>query len=146
MTFVRARALFRKDNAFDTLFGLVIHPRSSSLDHSKQDKLNKLLQDSISGPFALLNMPKYSKKDFQQIFKTVLEFRTSPPALQPLIFPDKPYKRPLKARFPDLYCGRCYMECYNFWQKCEDQFAIAGAKKQKHIPFAVNFFQDQALF
>ena len=44
---------------------------------------------------------RYSDADLQQILKTVQEARLSAPssAFQPLVFPDTPCKRPLKARF-----------------------------------------------
>ena len=59
---------------------------------------------------------RYSEADLKQIFKTVLEARplAPAPAPQPLLFSDGPRKRPLKAKFPELYCGKTYMECYNF--------------------------------
>ena len=59
---------------------------------------------------------RYSEADLQRILRTVLEARplAPAPAPQPLVFPDGPRERPLKARFPELYRGKTHMECYNF--------------------------------
>ena len=59
---------------------------------------------------------RYSEADLQRTFRTVLEARplAFAPASQPLVFPDGPRERLLKARFPELYCGKTQMECYNF--------------------------------
>ena len=83
---------------------------------------------------------RYFEKDFQQIFKTVLEARAPVPASQPLVFLDRPCKRPLKARFPDLYHNKTHMECYNFCQQCKDYFATVGAKEHSRLLFATIFF------
>ena len=68
-------------------------------------------------PLVLANSTaKYSEKDLQRILKTVLEARVPAPALHLLVFPNRPYERPLKARFPDLYHSKTHIECYNFCQ------------------------------
>ena len=91
---------------------------------------------------------RYSKADFQPIFRTVLEAKpfAPAPAPQPLVFPDGPCKRPLKARFPKLYCGKTHIECYNVIQQCKDYFATAGAKRPNRVLFAATFLWEQALF
>ena len=91
---------------------------------------------------------RYSEADLQRIFRTVLEARplAPAPAPQPLVFPNGPRKRPLKARFSELYRGKTNMECYNFIQQCEDYFATVGAKRPNRVPFAATFLQKQALF
>ena len=91
---------------------------------------------------------RYSKADLQRIFKTVLEARplAPTPAPQPLVFPDGPRKKPLKARFLELYCGKIHMECDNFIQQCEDHFATAKAKRPNRVPFAAIFLRKRALF
>ena len=38
------------------------------------------------------------------------------------------------------------MEYYNFYQQCEDHFAIAGAKSPNRIPFAASFLRDRINF
>ena len=93
-------------------------------------------------------MVMYSEADLQLIFRTVLEARplAPAPAPQPLYFPDDPCERPLKARFPELYCGKTHMECYNFIQQCWDHFATTGAKEPNRMPFAATFLWEQALF
>ena len=52
----------------------------------------------------------------------------------------------MKARFPDVYWGKTYLECYNFFQWCENHFATAGAKSKNWVPFATNFLKNTALF
>ncbi len=52
----------------------------------------------------------------------------------------------LKAKTPDVYYGRSYMECYNFYQQCEDHFATCGATEPKQIPFAASFLWDRINF
>ena len=57
-----------------------------------------------------------------------------------------PCERPLKTKALDLYCGKTYIKCYNFFQQCEDYFAIVGATKLNCIFFAITFLKNQALF
>ena len=68
----------------------------------------------VLAPAAVNSMVKYLEADLQQIFTTVLETRLPALAPQPLVFSDGPYEKPLKARFPELYCDKTHMECYNF--------------------------------
>ena len=99
---------------------------------------------------ALSSIARYLKDDLKRIFKTVLDFR--PPALVPaLVVITAPhyegqYKRPLKARFPDVYWGKTQIECYKFFQPCKDYFSTAGAPRLNQVPFAANFPKDTALF
>ena len=85
------------------------------------------------------SMAKYFKKDLQQIFKTILEAKAPVLTSQPLVFPNRPYKRLLKARFLDMYCDKTYMEYYNFFLWCKDYFATAGAQGQNRISFTAIF-------
>ena len=91
---------------------------------------------------------RYSKAELQPIFKTILEVRSPILALAPqiLVFSKSPYKRPLKARFPELYYGKTHMECYNFCQQCKDYFATTGAKRPHRVLFITTLLRDQALF
>ena len=66
---------------------------------------------SALAPAAVDSTVRYSEADLHRIFRTVLE--TRPPAPQPLVFPDGPCERPLKAKFPELYRSKTHMECYN---------------------------------
>ena len=97
-------------------------------------------------PAAVDSTVRYSEADLQRIIKIVLETRRPALIPQPLVFPDGPCKRPLKARFPKLYCGKTYMECYNFIQQCKDHFATAGAKKPSCVPFTATFLRERTLF
>ena len=51
-----------------------------------------------------------------------------------------------KACILNVYRGKTYLECYNFFQQCKDPFIIAGAKGQNWVPFAAIFFKETALF
>ena len=61
---------------------------------------------------------RYLEADLERILRTVLEARLLAPTLtpKPLLFPDGSCERPLKASFPELYCGKTHMECYKFIQ------------------------------
>ena len=93
---------------------------------------------------------RYSKDDLQRIFRTVFDSRPPAPVLAPVVaavpHSECPRKRPLKAWFPDIYRGKTYLECYNFFQQCEDHFAIAGATGSNRVSFAATFLKDTALF
>ena len=98
---------------------------------------------------ALSSLAQYLQDDFQQIFRTILDFRLFALflALAPIF---QQYKnsceKPLKTRFPDIYWSKTYLEYYNFFWQCEDHFAIAGAKSQNWILFAATFLKNTALF
>ena len=94
----------------------------------------------------------------QKILKTVLEAGApvSAPAPVPTLVPaptlapapivaNAPREK-LKARFPDLYCGKSYMDYYNFCQQCEDYFATAGATALTRILFVASFLRDRISF
>ena len=108
-----------------------------------------ILADTLPVSFALSFMARYSEKNLQQIFRTVLDF--SPlSALAPAFVISQQYKnpckRPLKARFLDMYYGKTYLKYYNFFQQCRNYFAIASTKSQNKISFAVIFINNIALF
>ena len=88
---------------------------------------------------------RYLEADLQRIFRTVLETCPCASAPQPLVFLDGPCERPLKVRFPELYCDKTHIECYNFIQQYKDHFVTAGAKRPNRMPFAAMFFQEQTL-
>ena len=92
------------------------------------------------------DVPKYSEDDLQRILKTVLEARTPTPAPAPAPIVSKLPQDKLKARFPDVYCGKFHMDYYNFCQQCEDYFATAGATGPIRIRFAASFLRDRISF
>ena len=51
----------------------------------------------------------------------------------------EPRERPLKARSPETYSGKSYMDCYHFCQQCEDHFETSGATGMNCTPFAASF-------
>ncbi len=76
----------------------------------------------------------YSQQDLDRIIQTFLHASKGGSG-------DK-----LKAKTPDVYRGRSYMECYNFCQQCEDYFATCGATRPNRIPFTAFFLQNQINF
>ena len=95
---------------------------------------------------AVDSMIRYLEADLQRILRIILETKPPAPAPQPLFFPDGSCERPLKARFPELFCDMTQMECYNFIQQCKDYFATAGTKGPNQVLFAATFLREQALF
>ena len=95
------------------------------------------------------SVAQYLKNDLQQILKTVLDFRPFVPLLAPAPACQQYkslYKRLLKAEFLDVYWDTTHLKCYNFFQQCEDYFAIASAKSQNQVLFATTFFKNTGLF
>ena len=93
-------------------------PDISSPPESKLFKQSARLLGPES-PTAISDVPKYSEDDLQRILKAVLEARASTlaPALAPaLAASKKPQDKLLKAWFPDVYCEKSHMYCYNFRQ------------------------------
>ena len=79
-----------------------------------------------------------------------MDFRTPAPVPAPVVAAapqsESRRKRPLKARFPDIYQGKTHLECYNFFQQCKDHFATAGATSPNRVLFAATFLKNTALF
>ena len=67
---------------------------------------NKTPVDFPFGSFISL-VAKYTKEDLQTILRTILEARA--------LSSDRPCKKPLKNRSPDMYCNKFHMEAYNFY-------------------------------
>ncbi len=53
--------------------------------------------------------------------------------------------RPLKPRNPDLYYSHFHMECYYFYQQCENYFEITGSLGHKRVPFTASSLKDHIL-
>ena len=126
MTSIRGRRRPRREHASKDPSGSSPPPESS---HDKAP---------VNPPVVEPPVAKYTKEDLQRILRTVLEAR-APPS-------DGAREKPLKARSPDVYCGKSHIECYNFCQQCEDHFATAGAKGPNRIPFAASFLRDRINF
>lgn len=48
-----------------------------------------------------------------------------------------------KTRLPDIYYGRSYIKCYNFYQYCKDYCATTGAMGFKRSLFTTSLFQNR---
>ena len=55
------------------------------------------------------------------------------------------FDKPLKPQNSDLYSSHLHIECYSFYQQCEDHFEIAKSKGHKHVPFATGFLKNHIL-
>ena len=47
----------------------------------------------------------------------------------------------LKARTPETYFGKSHIDCYHFYQQCEDYFKTSGATGMNRTPFAATFLR-----
>ena len=98
--------------------------------------------------FANSSVVRYLEDNLKWILRTVLDSRPLAPVPAPAAVPhyEGPCKRPLKARFPDIYWDKTHLECYNFFQQCKDHFISADATGLNRVPFAATFLKDTALF
>ena len=97
-------------------------------------------------PAAATHIAKYSEEDLQRILKTVLKARALAPASAPAPIVTKVSWEKLKARFPNVYCGKSHIDCYNFCQQCENYFATARVTGPTQILFATSFLWDRISF
>ena len=132
-----------------------VAPFISPPDPSPPPKSGNKLSDQPTGPSGvklLVNAPptvtsvsKYSEDDLQRIFKAVLKARAPipvpapAPALAPAPIVSELPRKKLKACSPNVYCRKSHIDCYNFCQQCEDDFAIARATGLTQFPFAMSF-------
>ena len=83
---------------------------------SHASTLTTILAPSVV--FASFSVAQYSENDLQRILRTILDSKSSP-AFTPAFVVTQQYKssckRLLKALFPDIYQGKTYIECHNFF-------------------------------
>ena len=100
--------------------------------------------------FADSSVVRYLEDDLQRILRTVLDFKLPAPIPAPVIaaalHSEGPYRRSLKAQFPDIYWDKTHLECYNFFQQYKDHFVTTGAMGPNQALFATTFFKGTALF
>ena len=125
MTFIQGRGRPHRERTSKSPSGSSF-PSESSHDETP-------VNPHVESPIA-----KYTEEDLQRIFQTVLK-AWAPPS-------NGPREKPLKAKLPDVYCGKSHIECYNFCQQCEDYFTIARAKGPNRILFAAFFLRDRINF
>ncbi len=97
-----------QNKAYKAFTGLSSY-RSDNKDHKDPLRPNK----SLARPFEALNLPfntlvdvaRYTKKNLEQIIQMVLQAWLSKDAARNKAF---------KARSPDVYCDRFYIEYYKF--------------------------------
>ena len=104
----------------------------------------------IASGSADFSVVRYSEDDLQRILRTVLDSRPLAPVLTSIVAAaphyEGPRERPLKVQFPDIYWGKTHLECYNFFQQCEDHFATANATGPSWVLFTTTFLKNTALF
>ena len=105
--------------------------RTSKSQSGPSPPLESSFDEAPVNPPAEPPVANYTKEDLQKILRTVLEAQAPP-------F-DVSREKPLKAKLPNVYCGKFHMECYNFCQQCEDHFATARVKGPNRIFFAASF-------
>lgn len=126
ITFIQSRwQLYKKH--ISKYFSKFLPPPKSN--HHKPP-VNLSISDLIIYFFRLF-VAKYIKKDLQKILKIILKVGVLP-------F-DRPCKKFLKIRWPDVYCNKSYMKYSNLCQKCKNQFATARAKISNRILFIAFF-------
>ena len=52
----------------------------------------------------------------------------------------EPQERLFKAKTPETYFGKSHIDCYHFYQQCEDYFKISGATGINRTSFVATFF------
>lgn len=126
MTSVWDYGHLRKDQTFVAfyivllivLFVAPISWASFSVD-SKIDELKSPAPDFVHNlelsakPFVIFFIVNYLEDNIQHILKTVFETRSPITIIAPF---ERSWKRLLKAKFPNIYCGKTHIECYNFYQ------------------------------
>ena len=78
---------------------------------------------------------------FQQFMKAYLKNQNQNQAPPPALIQAEFWEQPLKAWFPNLYYGNSHLDCYCFYQQCEDHFDTAGASGPNRIPFTILFLR-----
>ena len=126
MTFIQSRRCPCKECIFKGPLGSLPPPKSS------YDKT------PVNFPTVEPFVAKYTEENLQWIPRTILEAQVPPS--------DSFCEKLLNARSPDIYPGKSHMECYNFYQQCEDHFTTARAKGPNRISFAASFLRDRINF
>lgn len=88
---------------------------------------------SIASPISPL---VYFEKNFQHIIKAIIEAKTL------FAISEVFCKKSLKARLPDLYKDKSYIECYSFCQWYKDYFVTARIQELSKILFAIIYIRD----
>ena len=50
-------------------------------------------------------------------------------------------KQTFKAKVPEVYYGKSYIDCYHFCQQCKDHFETVEATGANRTPFATSFLR-----
>ena len=77
--------------------------------------------------------PPFNDELFKRFIKAYLESNQGP-SQSP-----KEHKQLFKAKVPDVYYGKLHMDCYHFYQQCEDHFETFRATGTNQTPFAASF-------
>ena len=102
---------------------------------------NEASTEASTPPKALTPPPvPSSTKDLFTKFMKVFMERTQAQAQA------EPRERPFKARSPETYSGKSYMDCYHFCQQCEDYFKTSGATGMNRTSFAASFLRGNISF
>ena len=83
---------------------------------------------------------KCSKTDLIRILKIFSETKSQEPKVEVSC------EQFLKAKIPNIYFGKLYINCYHFCQQCKDYFETTGTTKSNCILFAVLFLHRKINF
>ena len=77
--------------------------------------------------------PAPTNELFKKFIKAYLESNQRPRK------PPEERKRTFKAKIPEVYYSKLYMDCYHFCQQCKDHFETTGATGFNRTPLATIF-------
>ena len=83
---------------------------------------------------------KYSETDLMRILKIFSKTKGQEPKAE------APCKQPLKTKVPDIYFRKLYINCYYFFQQCEEHFETTGTIKLNRTLFAATFLYGKINF
>ena len=122
----------------------------SAATHAPTPAITPIITLLIASGSADSSVVRYSENNLQQILSTVLDFGPSAPVLVPVVATALHYEGPrewsLKAWFPNIYWGKTYLECYNFFLQFKDHFATTNATGLNRVLFAATFLKNIILF
>ena len=101
MTLIQSHGCFYKECISEALFKLYL-----SVELNYKIAISPIF-DPSAGSIGLL-VVKYTKENLQQILKTALEAQ--------VLASNEPCDKLWKPGSPDMYCGKFYIEYYNFCQ------------------------------
>ena len=79
--------------------------------------------------------PHFSNELFKQFMRAYLESNQGPKQ------PSAECERSLNTKIPEVYYVKSHIDCYHFYQQCEDHFETAGGTGTNRTPFTAFFLR-----